>query len=120
MGAGWIHDLTRQISLTHAMELIMSGERLTAQRAYEIGWVSRVVPKEQLMDEAMMWARRILTLAPRSMRNLKEILYRAYYMDPVMGRAFGRAIEQNLVGMEDSLEGPKAFSERRTPNFKNR
>jgi len=72
------------------------------------------------MDEAMEWAERILYLAPRDVRNLKEILYRGFYTPPMEGVAFSRALEQNLIGMEDSIEGPKAFSEKRKPQFKNR
>jgi len=53
-------------------------------------------------------------------RNLKEILYRGFYTPPMEGAAFSRALEQNLIGMEDSIEGPKAFSEKRKPQFKNR
>ncbi len=121
MGAGWVHDLTRQIGIGHALELVLWGDkRITAQRAYEIGWVNRVVPAAKLMDEAMSWAERVLSLAPRAVRNFKEILYRGYYMEPMEGRAFARALEQNLSGMEDSLEGPSAFAEKRKPNFKNR
>ena len=121
MSAGWLHPLTRQMHLQHALELVLWGDRrITAQRAYEMGWVNRVVPKERLMDEAMEWAERILYLAPRDVRNLKEILYRGFYMPPMEGAAFSRALEQNLIGMEDSIEGPKAFSEKRKPQFKNR
>lgn len=121
MGAGWLHPLTRQMHLQHALEIVLWGDRrITAQRAYEMGWVNRVVPKERLMDEAMEWAERILYLAPRDVRNLKEILYRGFYMSPMEGAAFSRALEQNLIGMEDSIEGPKAFSEKRKPQFKNR
>jgi len=121
MGAGWLHPLTRQMHLQHALEVVLWGDkRITAQRAYEMGWINRVVPKERLMDEAMEWAERILYLAPRSMRNLKEILYRGFYMSPMEGAAFARALEQNLIGMEDSIEGPQAFAEKRKPHFKNR
>ena len=92
--------------LQHALELTLWGDRrMTAQRAHEIGWVNRVVPKELLMEEAMDWADRALYLAPRTMRNLKQILYRGWYMDPMNARAFGQALEQNLAGMEDSVEG---------------
>ena len=121
MSAGWLHSLTRQMHLQHALEIVLWGDqRITAQRAYEIGWVNRVVPKERLMDEAMEWAERILYLAPRDVRNLKEILYRGFYMPPMEGAAFARALEQNLVGMEDSIEGPQAFAQKRKPRFKNR
>ncbi|MDP2919346.1 MAG: enoyl-CoA hydratase-related protein [Dehalococcoidia bacterium] len=121
MPASWLHTLPRQMLLGHALELVLWGDRrITAQRAYEIGWVNRVVPGEHLMDEAMEWAERILYLAPRDVRNLKEILYRGSYMSPMEGAAFARALEQNLAGMEDSIEGPKAFSEKRKPRFKNK
>ena len=121
MGAGWLHPLTRQMHLQHALEVVLWGDRrITAQRAYEMGWVNRVVPKERLMDEAMEWAERILYLAPRDVRNLKEILYRGFYMSPMEGSAFAQALEQNLAGMEDSIEGTKAFTEKRKPQFKNK
>jgi enoyl-CoA hydratase/carnithine racemase len=121
MSAGWLHSLTRQMHLQHALEIALWGDRrITAQRAYEIGWVNRVVPKERLMDEAMEWAERVLSLAPRAVRNLKEILYRGFYMPPMEGAAFARSLEQNLVGMEDSIEGPRSFAEKRKPQFKNR
>jgi enoyl-CoA hydratase/carnithine racemase len=121
MPSGWVAPLTRQLLLQHALEVVLWGDqRISAQRAYEMGWVNRVVPKERLMDEAMAWAERMMDLAPRCVRNLKEILYRGYYMTPHEGAAFARALEQNLEGMEDSLEGPLAFREKRKPQFKNK
>jgi enoyl-CoA hydratase/carnithine racemase len=121
MSAGWLHALPRQMNLGHALEIVLWGDRrITAQRAYEIGWVNRVVPRERLMDEALEWAERILYLAPRDVRNLKQILYRGAYMNPMDGAAFANALEQNLAGMEDSIEGPKSFAEKRRPQFKNR
>ncbi len=121
MGGSWAYSLTRQMHLQHALEVALWGDhRITAQRAYEMGWVNRVVPKERLMDEVMEWAERILYMAPRQVRNLKEILYRGFYMSAMEGGAFARALEQNLVGMEDSIEGPRAFAEKRKPQFKNK
>jgi len=121
MPASWISSMTRQVHIGHALEIVLWGDkRITAQRAYEIGWVNKVVPKEKLMIEALDWAERMLYLAPRAVRNFKQILYRAYYMPAEEGYAFANAIEQNLVGMEDSIEGPRAFSEKRKPNFKDK
>ena len=121
MSAGWLHPLTRQMHLGHALETVFWGDRrITAQRAYEMGWVNRVVPKERLMDEAMEWAERMLYLAPWDVRNLKEILYRGFYMSPMEGSAFARALEQNLVGMEGAIEGPQAFAQKRKPQCKNK
>ena len=117
-GAGWMAPLTRQIGLGSALELILWGDTLyTAPRCYEIGWVQRVVPGDKLLSTAMDYAERALVMAPRAVRNMKEALYRGYYMDPLEGQAFGNAIEQNLAGMQDSIEGPSAFSEKRKPRF---
>ena len=120
-GAGWVHQLTRVIGLGRALELTLWGDRrINAERAYEWGLVNQVVPAEDLMETAMEWATRMLVLAPRSVRNLKEILYRSGTMGPIEAQRYAANLEQNLRGMEDSVEGPKAFSERRVPVFRNR
>ncbi len=60
-GAGWMTHLTRIIGLGNVMELTLWGDtQITAQRALEMGLVNQVVPKEQLMDTAMQWAKRML------------------------------------------------------------
>lgn len=120
MPAYWTSMLSRHFTLSHALEIALWGdERITAQRGYEMGFINRVVPKERLREEAMSWAERMIYLAPRTVRNLKEIIYRSYTMTYQEGFAFGRALEQNLKGMEDSIEGPRAFAEKRKPLFKN-
>ena len=117
-GASWMIPVTRQIGLASALELILWGDtRYDAQRCHELGWVQRVVPPEQLMPAAMEYAERMLHMAPRAVRNFKQALYRGYYMEPLVGSAYGDALEQNLEGMRDSLEGPRAFSEKRAPHF---
>ena len=117
-GAGWMAPLTRQIGLGSALELTLWGDtQYDAKRCYEIGWVQRVVPHELLQETALEYARRMLHLAPTAVRNMKQALYRGYYMEPLVGSQFGQALEQNLVGTDDSIEGPKAFSEKRRPRF---
>ena len=117
-GAGWMIPLTRQIGLGSAMELTLWGDtQYDAERCHQLGWVQRVVPQEMLLETALAYARRMLYLAPQAVRNMKQALYRGYYMEPLMAQQFGAAIEQNLQGMNDSIEGPKAFSEKRLPNF---
>ena len=109
------------MNLGHALEVVLWGDaRITARRAYEMGWVNRVVSPEKVMAEAMSWAERMLTLGPRCVRNLKEILYRSSTMQPEEAEVFYHAVEANLAGMEDTAEGSRAFIERRRPVFKNR
>ncbi len=119
-GGTWIWQLARIIGMGHALELCMWGDRrITAQRAYEIGLVNQVVPDDQLMPTAMEWATRMIDLAPRSVRNFKEQVYKAFYTGPFEARRAGAHLEQNLRGMQDSIEGPKAFAEKRRPKFTN-
>lgn len=119
--AYWVFDLTKNLNLGHALEIALWGDRrMSAQRAYEIGLVNRVVPKEKLMAEAQEWAERMLNLGPRCVRNLKQIIYRGRYLPPQDGKAFGMALEENLKGMKDSLEGGTAFAERRKPKYQNK
>lgn len=117
-GAGWMAPITRQMTLGNALELTLWGDtQYTAQRCYEIGWVQKIVPKEELMETAMAYARRMLDMAPREVRNIKQMLYRGFNMSPLDSQVYGGWLEQNLQGMKDSIEGPLAFSEKRRPNF---
>ena len=121
MMARWVAPLTRYFTLGHALEIALWGDgRISAQRGYEMGFINRVVPGGKLMDEAMSWAERMLSLAPRAVRYFKETIYRGHAMTFEEGMAFANALQQNLAGMEDSIEGPKAFAEKRRPQFKNR
>ncbi len=114
-------DLIRVLHLAHALEIMLWGDKLiSAQRAYEMGWLNRVVPREKLMDEAMSWAERMLYLAPRSVRNIKQMLYHGYYMSPEQSRAFAKALSADLASMEDTTEGVRSVLEKRKPVFKNR
>lgn len=119
--AGFVATLSRLVGMGTALEFcIMGDRRFTAQRAYEVGLVNKVVPKEQLMDETIEWARTILRMAPRVVQNFNQLVHRGYSMSTLDAQAFASALEFNLRGMEDSLEGPKAFAEKRAANFKNR
>jgi enoyl-CoA hydratase/carnithine racemase len=117
----FVGDLTRQLHLGHALEIALWGDRrITAQRGYEIGWINSVVSKEKLMDEAMSWASRMLYLGPRSVQKIKRLIYEGFYMHPSITLPFAFAFLANLANMEDSIEGIKAFVEKRKPQFKNK
>jgi enoyl-CoA hydratase len=121
LAASFVSDLVRQLNLAHALEIALWGDKLIpAQRAYEMGWLNKVVHKEKLMEEVMSWAERMTNLAPQAVRIYKEIAYRSLDMSPPDRHAFAMAIQANLASMEDTVEGLKAFRERRKPSFKNR
>ena len=114
-------DLARRVHLAHALEIMLWGDNVfSAQRVYEMGWLNKVVPKEKLMEEAMSWAERMLYLAPRAVRNIKQLLYYGYDMSPSAAHAFATALSTNLPSMEDTAEAINSFFEKRKPVFRNR
>ena len=117
-GASWMAPLARQMPLGNALELALWGDTVwTAQRAYEVGWVQRVVPREELMDCAMEYARRAINMAPQSVRNFKQAIYRGFYMEPEVAKQFGVLLDSRVEGMQDTIEGARAFSEKRQPRY---
>ncbi|MBT4520905.1 MAG: enoyl-CoA hydratase/isomerase family protein [Halieaceae bacterium] len=114
--AGGSHvRLPRQIPWAVAMELLLTGENLDAQRAYDIGLINKVVPKEDLMAEAMKLAEKICKNSPLAVRTAKEIAVRQANLEP--GFVVEKALAARVFGSHDAQEGPKAFMERREPNF---
>lgn len=110
--------LPRQIPWAVAMELLLTGESIDASRAYDIGLINRIVPKEQLMDEAMKLAEKICKNGPLAVRTAKEIAVRQANLEA--GFVLEKAMGARIFGSHDAQEGPKAFMEKRKPNFKGR
>jgi len=114
--AGGTHvRLPRQIPWAVAMELLLTGENLDAERAFDIGLINKIVPKEDLMDEAMKMAEKICRNSPLAVRTAKEIAVRQQNLEPAF--VLEKALAARVFGSHDAQEGPKAFMERREPNF---
>jgi enoyl-CoA hydratase/carnithine racemase len=110
--------LPKLIPMAAALELVMTAKPITAQRAYEIGFVNKVVPKDQLMEESKALARQIIDNAPLSIRYFKELAYRGLDMSEPALAALTRHLYDQLLRSEDSKEGPRAFAEKRQPQWK--
>jgi enoyl-CoA hydratase/carnithine racemase len=116
----WISDLVRIIGLGHVLELCLTAEHFTAQRAYEMGFVNRVVPHERLMDEAVALAEVICKNSPISVQAHKEAVYKTLLMEREEGMRLANEVFRKLSGAEDAREGVRAFIERREPQWTGR
>ena len=116
--AGGLNRLPRQIGSKRALGMILTGRHVTAQEGMELGFVNDVVPHEELMDAANRWAGQILECAPLSIRASKEVVYAS--LDSASLEDSMRAKYDTVAAMassEDFIEGPKAFAEKRAPNW---
>ncbi|MCZ6874715.1 MAG: enoyl-CoA hydratase-related protein [bacterium] len=112
--------LAKLIPMANVLELVFTAEPISAQRAYEIGFVNQVVPGEQLIGAAQALAQRLIVNAPLSLRNFKEMAYRGLDMNEAALAALTTRIYDQLLLSQDAQEGPRAFSEKRQPHWQGR
>jgi enoyl-CoA hydratase len=119
-GAGGTQRLTRAVGKALAMDVILSGRRLSAREALEAGLVARVVAREAWLDEAKRVAREIAVKGPVATRLAKESVNRAYETMLGAGLEAERRALYLAFASEDAKEGLTAFTEKRKPDFKGR
>ena len=117
-GAGGTQRLPRFIPRAVAAEMLLTGNFIDAQEALRVGLVSRVVPRDKLMDTAMEIANTICGRGPLGVRASKEALIRGYDMPLEEGLKLERTFNTNLRTTEDFMEGARAFAEKRPPVYK--
>lgn len=119
-GAGGLFRLPRAIGQAVAMEVILTGEPLSAQRAYELGLVNRLVEPGHALDAATKLAEKISAAAPLAVwASRKVVLAAAYEDDETLKQMTNEAFAQVLAS-EDTKEGLTAFIEKRPPNWQGR
>jgi enoyl-CoA hydratase len=119
-GAGGTQRLTRFVGKSKAMEMCLTGRMMAAEEAERAGLVSRVVPTDDLRDEAMKVAAKIAELSLPIVMMTKESVNRAYETTLAEGVRFERRLFHSMFATEDQSEGMSAFIEKRKPHFKNK
>src|SRR5262245_23249851 len=116
-GAGGTQRLIRAVGKAVAMDVILSGRFLTAQEALAFGLVSRVVPKEHFLTEALRVAHEMCKKPPLALRIAKDAVRKAHEMGLLEGLEYERKLFYLLFATEDQKEGMRAFLEKRTAKF---
>ena len=119
-GAGGTQRLTRFIGKSKAMDMILTGRMMDAAEAERCGLVSRVVPLDKLVEEALAAGAKIAEQSPISMMLTKEMVEAAFETTLSQGVKLERRLFHSMFALEDQKEGMAAFVEKRKPDFKGR
>lgn len=116
--AGGVHRLPRHIPLKIAMGMMMTGRHITAAEAHRWGLVNEVVPLKDLIATAERWAAEIMECSPLSIQASKEAAYQGLHMSLEEANKTTFPAMKKLFASQDLIEGPRAFAEKRKPNWK--
>ena len=119
--AGGLNRLPRQIGSKRALGMILTGRHVSADEGRDLGFVNEVTEPDALLATARRWAEEICQCAPLSIRASKDVVYRSLDMaslEESMTAKYDSVAA--MVKSEDFVEGPKAFAEKRPPNWQGR
>ncbi len=119
-GAGGTQRLPRLVGKSKAMDMILTGRMMDAEEAERSGLASRIVPTDDLVEEALKIAGKIADLSMPSVMMAKEMVNRSLETTLAEGVRFERRLFHSLFATEDQKEGMSAFVDKRKPRFKNR
>ncbi|MDB5476609.1 MAG: enoyl-CoA hydratase/isomerase family protein, partial [Phenylobacterium sp.] len=119
-GIGGTQRLTRFVGKSKAMDMILTARMMDAAEAERAGLVSRVVPADKLIEEALAAAKKIAAQSPLAVMMNKELVAAAYETTLSTGVAMERRLFHSLFAFEDQKEGMAAFVEKRPPKFTGR
>jgi crotonobetainyl-CoA hydratase len=119
--AGGIHRLPRQIGLKNAMGMMLTGRRVGAEEGLRLGFVNEVVAHDDLLPAARRWAALICECAPLSVRASKQAALRGLDAPSLREAVEGRYEQMAaMLRSADFVEGPRAFAQKRKPEWKGR
>jgi enoyl-CoA hydratase/carnithine racemase len=116
----WAAPLIHMIPQRVMMEIVLTGKPISAQRAYEIGLVNRLAEPDDLMAAAVELAADILEGAPLSVGAAREMVMLSTEMGRAAALRAARQVSERVYQSEDAQEGPRAFAEKRRPQWKGR
>jgi len=119
-GAGGSQRLTRLVGKSKAMEMCLTGRMMDADEAERAGLVSRIVPADELLEDAMKTAAKIAAMSRPAAMMVKESINRSYETTLAEGVRFERRLFHSAFATEDQKEGMEAFATKRKPEWKNR
>jgi enoyl-CoA hydratase len=119
-GSGGTQRLPRLIGIPKALEICLSGELYDAAECHRIGLVNQVVPYAELIAAGERTAASFLKGAPLALRYIKEAIYKGSEMTLEQGLRYESDLQSMVMQTEDAKEGPRAFVEKRPPNWKGR
>ncbi|MBF8254891.1 MAG: Enoyl-CoA hydratase/isomerase family protein [Deltaproteobacteria bacterium] len=117
-GSGGTQRMARLVGIPKALEICLSGELYEAQECHRIGLVNQVVPYDQLIPAGEKMAASFLKGAPLALRYIKEAIYKGSELSLDQGLRLESDLASMVLNTEDAKEGPKAFVEKRAPEWK--